>query len=180
MSRRCPVEHEAPMPQEQRDWLLVATNPDPERDRKIADEVLSLRLLAGRHRDGNGRPVTRYLKHNSREEREARAALARCVRDHMRSFTGELLALAIDPHTSSRYIGMTATRRVRFESPARGKPAEWQRNLIIAEFIRKQLSRYSGNVEAANAAAMTEFGISRSTAQTIWKWREQAIKDASR
>src|SRR5258708_2280213 len=107
---------------DQRDWIRVDLDHIPEENRKIADEELALQLLAGYSTNGR----TRYLKHNSPEEKLARAALARIVRRKMSgglSLSGELLALAIDPATETKFVGMKPTRRVRFESLRRGKPS---------------------------------------------------------
>jgi hypothetical protein len=48
---------------------------------KIAEELLILRLLTGHTANKQGHEVTIYLKHNSLEERKARAALAQQLRD---------------------------------------------------------------------------------------------------
>jgi hypothetical protein len=164
------------MPKHKRDVLSIATNPDPERARKIEDETLALRLLAGFAQDDHDRPITQYLKNNSRDERLACAALARIVRDHVPGFSGELLALALDPHTASKIPGMKATRRVRFESPARGKPSTWARDLLVVNCIRTELFwSKTGKLEAAIKAAMDRFTISRATAQSIWKRYEKLL-----
>jgi hypothetical protein len=142
----------------------------------VEDETLALRLLAGFARDGRGQATTQYLKSNSRDERLACAALARIVRDHVPGFPGELLALALDPHTASRIPGMKATRRVRFESPARGKPSTWARDLLVIDCIRTELFRSkTGKLEAAIKAAMDHFTISRATAQSIWRRYEKLV-----
>jgi hypothetical protein len=140
-------------------------------DEKIADDLLCMRLLAGFCEDKSGRVTTSYLKHNSYAERQARAALARRVRESMRGFTGELLALAIDPRTPSEYPGMKPTRRVRFESPARGKGSTWARDLLVVHFIRAEL-RKSPKEHAAIAAASAHFQIGESRVHAIWKnWK---------
>jgi hypothetical protein len=159
------------MVKQNRDVLHIATDPDPHRDQQMADEELALALLAS---DGVG---ASYPKHNSAKEKECRKALARIVRDKLNGFSGELLALAIDPETPSRYIGMTPTRQIRFESVRRGRPSTWRRDVLIAGFIRRELAR-SQKLEAAYAAAMAKFKISRSTAQAIWNWHCRSIKDA--
>jgi hypothetical protein len=69
--------------------IPVSTDPDPERERKIKDDALALKLLGG---TPDGLEPTKYLKPNSRDERIARAALARRVRDLMGGYSGELLA----------------------------------------------------------------------------------------
>jgi hypothetical protein len=146
-------------------------------DEKIADEKLCMRLLAGFCEDEKGRVVTSYLKPNSYEEQQARAALARVVRDSMRGFVGELLALAIDPRTPSATPGMWPTRRIRFESPARGRASTWARDLLIVHFIREELRKSpTGKEEAALAAASAHFGIRRSRAHAIWKTWKRLVK----
>jgi len=154
-----------------RDLLAVATNPDPDRERKMADEAEALRLLAGFSAD-RGRPIIQYLKRNSPAERKGRTALARCVRDSMRGLAGELLALAIDPYTPSKIPGMKPTRRIRFESPARGKSSTWARDLSVVGFIRTQRAHWTDGKfkqDAVVQAAMSKFGLSRATVQAIWR-----------
>ena len=159
-----------------RDLLQVATNPDPHRDRKIADEELSLRLLAGRHFGANGQPITKYLPHNSAAEIEARGALARIVREHMAGFAGELLALAIDPYTPSKSPGMKPTRHIRFESPARGRPSTWARDLLVVGHIRRELFRSTtGKEDAALKSAEDEFGLTPAAAKKIWRAHKKTV-----
>ena len=82
-----------------RDWILASEGvavvvdrggrvstvsletPNRHGDVRLDDDVLILRLLAGFHEDKRGRPVISYLKPNSSEERVARAALARQIRN---------------------------------------------------------------------------------------------------
>jgi hypothetical protein len=166
----------------ERKVLLVATDPDPDRARKMADEEVVVGFFAG---DGTDAP--RYPAHNSKEEKTARAALARIVRDHMPGFSGEILALAIDPVTPSRFIGMKPLRTIRFESVARGKTSTWRRDLRVAHFIRTEIGHTAKRgkdgvprpkIEAALQAAVEEFGVSRATAQAIWKRHQEAMADA--
>ncbi len=140
-------------------------------DEKSADELLAIRLLAGCQFEGDGLVTTSYLKHNSHEERQARAALARMVRASMRGFSGELLALAIDPRTPSKIPGMRPTRKIKFESPTRGNSAKWGRDLMVVDFIKAQLreSRSPPKFEAAIVAAMEHYQISRRQVRDIWK-----------
>jgi hypothetical protein len=142
-----------------RDWLVV-----DEQSRKAADDELSRKLLLGEPCDQGA----------------ARAALARRIRDQMPgSFTRELLAMAIDPDTKSQFIGMMPTRRIKFESVRRGQKSTWRRDLLIMDRIRKELAQ-TNKLEAAYKAAMDEYGISRATAQAIWKRHSGAIADASK
>jgi hypothetical protein len=159
-----------------RDLLLIATDPDPDRDRKIADEELSLQLLAGRHFGTNGQPITRYLTPNGSEERLARAALARIGREHVGGFSGELLALAIDPITPSKWPGAKPTRHVRFESPARGKPSAWARDLLVVGHIRRELFRSAtGKEDAALKSAEDTFGLTQAATAKIWRAHKKAV-----
>jgi hypothetical protein len=142
-----------------RDWLDVS-----EESRKVADDQLARKLLLGEPCD----------------QGEARAALARCIRDQMPgSFTRELLAMAIDPETKSRFIGMAPTRRIKFESVRRGQKSTWRRDLLIMDRIRQELGQ-TNKLEAAYNAVMCEYGISRATAQAIWKRHCAALTDASK
>jgi hypothetical protein len=139
-------------------------------DSKMADEELSLQLLAGLHTSANGKPIINYLPHNSPEEKLARAALARIVRDHMSGFSGELLALAIDPRTKSKMVSMKPTRHIRFQSPAQGRPSTWARDLLVIGHIRRELfhSR-TGKEDAALKSAEDHFGLSPAAVKKIWR-----------
>lgn len=144
---------------------------------KMADEALSIRLLAGFDVDSGH---TSFLKHNSFEERNARAALARVVRDQMRGFSGELLALAIDPRTASTWPNMKPARKIRFESPGRGKGSTLMRDKLIVDFIRRQ--RFNGTTDKIDphlAAAEKHFGLKRSRVHQIWNAYEKMLKTAS-
>lgn len=143
---------------------------DPQRSRKVADENLSLRLLAG-FRMKNGLPVRgEFPGHNSFEERQARAALARIVRDHVPGFSGELLALAIDPLTPSKIPGMKPARRVVFTSPARGRSSTWARDMFVIEHIRQLTTMFKteGKEDAALKSAENHFGLSYATVKSVW------------
>jgi len=142
---------------------------------KIADELLMMRLLSGFHVE-NGIEVTRYLKHNSHGERLARVALAREVRASMWGFVGELLALAIDPRTPSSWPGMRPTRRIKFESPTRGKGSTWARDLAVISLIRERL-RDDPKLEAALSAASERYGIKRNRVHAIWKKHEKDLEN---
>jgi hypothetical protein len=165
-------------PKGNRDILDIATNPDPERERKMADEGLALQLLAGWQ---DGQTTTKYPKRDSIDEAAARAALARIVRDHMPGFSGELLALAIDPATPSKVPGMTPTRRVQFESPGRGKSSNWARDLLVVGHIRQALAcsrtgkEYPELVSAAQALCLSLPAVKK-----IWERHKKIVGRTSR
>lgn len=146
-------------------------------DNAMADEALSIRLLAGYDVDSG---CTSFLKHNSPEERKARAALARLVRDQMGGFSGELLALAIDSRTPSTWPDMKPTRRIHFKSPGRGKSSTLMRDKLVVDFIRKQ--RFNGTTDKLEphlAAAEKHFGLKRSRIHAIWIAYEKMLKAAA-
>jgi hypothetical protein len=146
---------------------------------KVADEMLIMRLLAGFHVDKNGREGTSFLASNSFEERKARTILARQLRDGKLGYlTRELLALAIDPRTPSAMPGMQPTRKIKFESPARGKPSTWARDLAIVYFIKNELYEHRDDKswksdEPAINAASDHYGLERSRTREIWtRWNK--------
>jgi hypothetical protein len=144
-------------------------------DEKIADEELAMHLLAGKVGDHRGRKITSYLKHNSQDERLARSALARLVRESMRGLTGELLALALDPRTPSLTLGMRPTRKIRFEK--QGKADNWVRDLGVINCIVNDLCKLEhpplrgSRLKRAVATAAAEHGIGVSRAYEIWERR---------
>lgn len=73
------------------------------------------------------------------DEKAARAALARRIRDQMPvSLTRELLALAIDPDTKSVLPNVVPTRKVKFENPSSGHPPTWRRDAEIKHLMATQ------------------------------------------
>jgi hypothetical protein len=151
-------------------------------DEKIADAALAMQLLAGYPPEGLaaalqvGPVVIKYPAKNSVEERRGREALARIVRDEMRGFVGELLALAIDPRSPPKIPGMTPTRRAHFETP--GRPSQWARDLLIVDFTRRERFHFTGRrwkQEAAVQGAADKFNVSRSTVQAIWARYEKLV-----
>jgi hypothetical protein len=151
--------------------------PRPSSEEAMADEALSIRLLAGFDVD-SGR--TSFLKQNGPEERQAREALARLVRDKMKGFSGELLALAIDPRTLSPWQDMKPTRRIRFESPGRGKSSTLMRDKRVVDFIRSERRRSNdGKLEPCLSAAEEHFKLCRSRVHAIWKAHEDMLKAAA-
>ena len=151
-------------------------------EEKMADGALSIRLLAGFDVDTE---QTSFLKHNSHEEHLARRALARIVREKIKGFVGELLALAIDPRTPSPWNTpagpmMKPTRRIRFESPGRGKSSTLMRDKRIVDFIRKQRRNSAdGKLEPCLKAAEEHFKLRRSRVHAIWNAHEKMIERAA-
>jgi hypothetical protein len=159
-----------------RDLLEVATNPDPERERKISDEKLCLRLLAGYSVDDG---KLGFPRSGSAEEWAARAALARCIRDHMKGFTAELLALAIDPRTPSPPPMVTRPIRfIRFDKP-RGKPPTMMRDLLVIDFIRRE-RKEGGKEDAALQAAEVKFRLGKSRTHAIWVGYKERVGEMRR
>jgi len=88
-------------------------------DERMADEALSIQLLAGFDVD-TGKRIS--FAHYSTDERKARAALARIIREKVNGFSGELLALAIDPQTKSTWLDMRPARKIKLKSQAGPRP----------------------------------------------------------
>jgi hypothetical protein len=147
-------------------------------EEKMADEALSIRLLAGFDVDTG--KTDAFLKHNSPDEKKARGALARIVRYRVGGFAGELLALAIDPSTPSTWPNMKPTRRVKFESPARGKSSTVLRDILVVGFIRRSRINGSPKLEPHLAAAEKRFGLKRSGVHKIWKAYEADMERRDR
>ena len=164
----------------ERGFLLLGTDPDPERERKIADEELSIELLAGMTTGPDRQAVTCYPEKNGRRECEGRKALARIIRDHVPGFAGELLALAIDPSTPSKVPGMTPTRHIQFESRAQGKQSQWARDMLVVHTIRHALFHStSGKEDAACAEAEKAFGLSAAAVKKIWRRHKHMMAEES-
>ena len=152
-----------------RDLLLVATDPDPNREEEIADYSQCLWLLAGFSNGTVGFPKT-----GSKEEWAARAALARYIRHRLKGDIAELLALAIDPRTKSpNPFFKRSTRIFRFDKP-RGKPPTVMRDFMVVDFIRKQWSELRKEDAALRAAELT-FGLGRSRTHAIWAAHKKLV-----
>jgi hypothetical protein len=146
-------------------------------DDKMADEALSIQLLAGFDAD-TGKQVS--LKHNSPAEKNARAALARIIRDKMGGLSGELLALAIDPHTKSKWPDMRPARKIKFEMP--GRQSTLMRDKLIVGYIRRLRfnSTEPHDMKFFLMQAADKFGgLSYSTVHAIWSAHEKLIEEAS-
>ena len=138
---------------------------------KARDDELSRELLAGKLSKRMG--AVTYFEPGSPEEKKARAALARRIRDQMPgSLTRELLALAIDPDSKSHFIGMVPARKINFGNLKKGHSSRWRRDIIIAEWIRRMLPKLKkwradctgkitdrGLLELAILEASEKFGI---------------------
>jgi hypothetical protein len=147
-------------------------------DERMADEVLSIQLLAGFDVD-TGKQIS--FTHNSADERKARAALARIIREKMNGFSGELLALALDPQTKSTWPDMRPARKIKFEKP--GRPSTLIRDKRIVDYIRRLRHNSTEPHDMKyflNAAAATFGGIKYNRVHAIWtaheKEMEQSIK----
>jgi len=159
-----------------RDVLLVRAGPDPEQERKIADEKLCLRLLAGYSVDDG---KVGFPQAGSAEEWAARAALARIIREYVKGFVGEYLALAIDPRTPSRSATARPIRFVRFDKPRGSRPPTTLRDLLIVGFIRERL-RELGKEDAALRAAEQKFALRKSRVHKIWSRHKKRVGIASK
>ena len=138
--------------------------------RTMEEDRLIYHLLAGFSENKNGRPVTAYPPPNSREEREARTALARQLREgRLIGIARELLALAIDPTTPSQFPGLQPILVVQLRAKARRSKSTWARDLLVVAYVRSWLRKNPGKEEAARAAAEKHFKLKRSRIAEIWK-----------
>jgi hypothetical protein len=159
-----------------RDLLLVGTDPDPERDRKMADEKLCLRLLAGYSVDDG---KLGFPKSGSADEKACRAALARSIRDCMKGFAAEFLALGIDPRTPSPNPMITRRiRAIKFEKP-RGRSPTVMRDILVVGFIRRQRNKL-GKEDAALLAAEHEFKLRKSRTHAIWARYKERVGETKK
>jgi hypothetical protein len=145
-------------------------------DEKMIDEALSIQLLAGFDVE-TGKQIN--FPHNSAAEKKARAALARIVRENMAGFSGELLALAIDPQTKSTWPDMRPARKIKFEKP--GRRSTLIRDKLIVDYIRRL--RFSGteshDMKFYLMQAAEKFGgLSYSRVHAIWSAHEKLIEGA--
>lgn len=150
---------------------------------KMADEAAAIKLLANYDVDAR-KNVTR-ARHNSGDERKLRAALARCVRDQMNGFAGELLALAIDPWTPSKIPTMRSTVNIKFVRQGR----------LSSLFVESQVIDYIRRLRFNSTephdqkfyvmSAVNEFNkrgikIKKSTVHRIWSEHEKMLDEAAR
>jgi hypothetical protein len=143
----------------------------PNRDPAEQEELLLLRLLAGFDDDNPSEP--RFLDQDSPDEKIARAALAKQIREgRLGGFAKELLALAIDPWTKTTWPGMRPTRKIKFTNATPGPPSTWARDLLIVHFIRQQLRDNGGKDDAALKAAETKFKLGKSQTHAVWQRRK--------
>jgi hypothetical protein len=150
--------------------------------KRIAASHLIMRLLAGSCVvDDQGRTVVQYPESNSYEERQARQALAMEVRLKMPGFTGELLAFALDPHTPSRYPGLSrAPRKISFESSSPGQASNWRRDLEMIQFIREERRKAQAVLDLAGRRSANGNPKRAPLSATIGKAAEQYGLDAKR
>jgi hypothetical protein len=126
-------------------------------------------LLVGRViRDGRGLPRNEYLKEGAAEEKEARRALAKLLRNPSRRLdTGLRWALAelIDPDEDLN------PRRIRFADRRKGRRSNSLADREIAEFIwsKRRAGEKTRNIIPE---AEQEFGLKKSRVLAIWqKWQ---------
>jgi hypothetical protein len=146
-------------------------------DEKMADEALSIRLLAGFDVDKSENVA--FPKNFGAEERKLRAALARTIREQMRGPSAELLALAIDPFTPSTWPHMRPTRKIRFVNP--GQQSKLMIEKQVVDFICRL--RFNSTQERDQkfyiTAAMDKFDLKYSRVHAIWHIYETMLKAAS-
>lgn len=137
---------------------------------KRSDEDLASEFLHGLWLGGpRGQRRHVYLDFDSDREREARAALARLVRNYDQELGHAIrtrLAALIDPET----IGEPRELVIRYRSVelrAGGKQPQYVRDVEIAFDIAAEVNE-GGKVEAAIAEASKRFGVSLSTAKRAW------------
>jgi hypothetical protein len=145
-------------------------------EEKMADESLSIQLLAGFDVD-TGNLIS--LAHNSAAELKARAALARIIREKMNGFSGELLALAIDPHTKSARHGWRPARKIKFEKP--GRKSTMLREKQIIDYIRRMRfdSTEPRDMKYYLNSAAHKFGLKYSRVHSVWSEYEKMLKQVA-
>jgi hypothetical protein len=171
------ASEEVAIPLDKGDQVSAVSLKPQEGKFNVAEDKLILRLLAGFHEDAKGRPIVSYLEPGSVEELEARAALARQLRDNtLGNLARELLALAIAPNIPSARRDMRPTLEIVFKNKARGNKSAWARNRLVISFIkgwirekRKEGKGRRVKEEAAKQAAQAHFGLSRSQVAEIWR-----------
>ena len=110
------------------------------------------------------------LEPKSKEEKEARAALAHVVMHHINDAIGVLLASAINPEPV--YAKASGCCRIEFKNVRRGNTPNLLRDLAVISFIEQQ----GGKIHAAKRLAQDNFGLPEETVKTIWK-RRKATKE---
>jgi hypothetical protein len=127
-----------------------------------ADDLSAARALVGGYveEDAKGRLRSKYLRPGSREERDARQALARVLRDDAldRQMRHQLADL-FDPPPS-------ADRKLEFVNQRPGRHADPVARTQIAEYIYAQAR--AGTVTKAIEAAILKFEVSEELAKKIW------------
>jgi hypothetical protein len=155
---------------------------ETDEEQKVAEELLIMRLLAGFDDAHPEKP--NFLEPNSQDEKMARAALARQIREgRLGGFVKELLALAVDPWAESAHPGMKPLRKIEFKSATPGPPSTWARDLLVVDAIRRFRRRTPADqpfiLDAALAEVEKRFGISRSQAHAIWQTHQRLINPQS-
>jgi hypothetical protein len=134
------------------------------------DEHLAEEFLGGQIRDNGEHWSHQYLEPGSDQEREARQALVRLLRSGLplSSVIRWRLAALFDP-------AHTAEAREIEVKPRRGgiqrKPV---RDVEIARDVAAEVSEMPGRFEAAVAAAMQRYRVSRATVLRAWAQHKAA------
>ena len=131
------------------------------------DEDLAFELIAGRLvRDPNGRALaTEYLKSGSNRERDARAAMARVLRNPDRELSIALrfrLAALFD--ADHHY----ETREFVIKNRKRGAQPNHLVDMSIADDIAREVMA-GEQVEAAVQLEAERYGVTHATAHRAWK-----------
>jgi hypothetical protein len=148
---------------------------------KMADEALSICLLSGFDVDKMNN--TPFPAHFSADEREARAALARIIRDQMTGYSAELLAMAVDPFTPSAWPHMRPTRKIKFLNQGRQSTLMIEKQVV--DYIRHVRfdSEKGQNQKFYIMSAVAEFKkrgikLAKSRVHEIWSEYEKMLKRA--
>jgi hypothetical protein len=132
------------------------------------DQEQILNLICGREAtDQHGLPTRIYFEAGSREELEARRALARMLRSSRPLDLGLRFILAdmIDPDRDE------VERTILFKYRREGKRSNPVAEKTVAEYVAAQLED-SGKLESAIAKAMEKFDLKRTRVLDIWRvWK---------
>jgi hypothetical protein len=140
------------------------------------DEELAIQYLEGRWQDVRGRKVFEYIRQKSAEEKRAREALARLLRQpaKVRPSVLHWLATLIDPKPSQ-----FQTRQFQIVQRGRGVPPNLGRDIGIARFIAERRDQGKPSKIAVGDAAET-FGVSIAQAFRAWSKHRKRFQTNAR